>query len=95
MPLYFATGSRWRAFFWSAASGGVEFLGAILGYLVLMAFMSDYVFGVLFALVGGMMLFVSVRELLPLARRYDPTDRFVTWSLLTGMFFMAMCLCIE
>eukprot|EP00474_Spongospora_subterranea_P009515 CRZ09973.1 hypothetical protein [Spongospora subterranea] len=95
MPLYFATGSRWRAFLWSAASGGVEFLGAVLGYVLMSIFVSDYSFGAISALVAGMMVFVSTRELLPLAHRYDPTDRCVTWSVFAGMFLMAICLTIS
>ena len=53
---------------------------------------SPFVFGVVFAMVGGMMVCVSVRELLPVARRYDPDDKVVSWALIGGMGIMAISL---
>jgi ZIP family zinc transporter len=50
------------------------------------------VYGLLFALVGGMMVYISLRELLPMAHRYDPKDRVVTWSWVAGFAVMALSL---
>jgi ZIP family zinc transporter len=54
VPIYYATGSRRKAFFWSFLSGLSEPVGALIGWLVLLPFMSDLVFGTVFALVAGM-----------------------------------------
>ncbi len=69
-----------------------EPIGALFGWLVLANSMNDIVYGVMFALVGGIMIFISFRELLPTARKHDPDDKYVSWSLFIGMCVMAMSL---
>lgn len=64
MPIYHATGSRTKAFGYSFLSGLAEPLGALVGWLVLRPFMSDALFGVIFAGVAGIMVFISFDELL-------------------------------
>ena len=62
MPVYYATGSRWKGFWWAVVSGLSEPIGGLLGWLVLFGNrMSDLAFGVLFCVVAGMM----VRSSLP------------------------------
>mmetsp|Transcript_16649 Transcript_16649/g.36202 ORF Transcript_16649/g.36202 Transcript_16649/m.36202 type:complete len:332 (-) Transcript_16649:120-1115(-) len=93
MPIYYATGSRWKGFWWSVASGVSEPLGGLLGYLVLYGDnMSDVAYGSLFGCVGGMMVYISVVELIPTALKYDPEDKYVTNSVLVGMGVMAASL---
>ena len=46
----------------------------------------------MFGLVAGMMVVISVRELLPTAHRYDPEDTVVTFSFIGGMAIMALSL---
>lgn len=70
VPIYYATGSRKKAFFYSFLSGLAEPVGALVGYLILMPFMSDTLMGIIFALVAGIMVFISLDELLPSAREY-------------------------
>ena len=56
MPVYYATGSRWKGFWWAFLSGVSEPIGGLLGYAVLYGNrMSDLAYGLLFCLVGGMM----------------------------------------
>jgi zinc transporter ZupT len=92
MPIYYATGNRWKAFGWAALSGASELLGAVLGWAVLANSFSDNMYAVLFGLVAGMMVIISVRELLPTAHRYDPEDSVVTNSFMVGMAIMALSL---
>ncbi len=92
MPIYYATGNRWKAFGWAALSGASELLGALLGWAVLANSFSDDMYAVLFGLVAGMMVIISVRELLPTAHRYDPEDTVVTNSFMVGMAIMALSL---
>ena len=91
-PVYYATGSRWRAFFWAFLSGVTEPIGALLGYAVLRYVFADLAYGILFGLVGGMMVYISFRELLPTARKWDPEDRVVTVCTFIGMLIMALSL---
>lgn len=66
VPIYHATGSKGKAFRYSFLSGLAEPVGALIGWLLLMPIMSDLVFGILFAGVAGIMVFISLDELLPL-----------------------------
>ena len=91
VPIYYATGSRRKAFFWSFLSGVSEPVGALIGWLVLLPFMSDLVFGIVFALVAGIMVFISLDELLPSAREYGE-HHFAIGGLVAGMAVMAVSL---
>ncbi len=70
IPIYYATGSRSKAFWYSLLSGLAEPLGGILAYLVLMPYMSETLMSVVLAIVAGIMIYISVDELLPAAREY-------------------------
>lgn len=91
VPVYYATGSRKKAFLLSAASGLAEPLGAAVGYLVLRHFLSDTVLGVVFAAVAGIMVFISLDELLPSARAYGEHHLSI-YGLVAGMALMALSL---
>jgi ZIP family zinc transporter len=92
MPIYYATGKRWKAFNWACLSGVSEPVAALLGWAVLAHSFSDTLYAVLFGLVAGMMVIISARELLPTAHRYDPEDSVVTYSFIVGMVIMALSL---
>jgi ZIP family zinc transporter len=91
VPIFYATGSKKKAFLYSFLSGLSEPLGAIIGYLVLLPIMSDTVYGILFAAVAGIMVFISVDELLPSAREYGEHHLSI-YGLVTGMAVMAVSL---
>jgi ZIP family zinc transporter len=91
VPVYFATGSRTKAFWYSFLSGLSEPLGALIGYTLLSWFFSETVFGVVFAAVGGVMVFISLDELLPTAREYG-TGHVTICGLIAGMALMALSL---
>ena len=92
MPVYYATGNKWRAFSWAVLSGISEPIAAIFGYLILASSFSDSMYAILFGIVAGMMVIISVRELLPTAHRYDPDDAVVTFCFIGGMCIMALSL---
>jgi ZIP family zinc transporter len=92
MPIYFATGNRHQAFMWGLLSGMSEIVAAGLGWLILANAFDGNTFGILFSLVAGMMVSICMYELLPTARKYDPTDQFVTHSVVVGMLFMSASL---
>lgn len=90
-PIYYATGSRLKAFKYSFLSGLAEPVGAIVGYLLLAPFMTDVIFGIVFAAVGGIMVFISLDQLLPAARDYGDHHLSVYGAVL-GMIVMAISL---
>jgi ZIP family zinc transporter len=91
VPIYYATGSRKRAFFLSALSGLSEPVGAVCVYALLRPFIGPDLLGVLFAAVAGIMVYVSLDELLPPARQYGHEHEVVA-SLFSGMAVMAVSL---
>ena len=91
IPIFYATGKRMKAFKWSFASGLSEPLGAIIAYFILMQFMTDTMFGVIFAGVAGIMVFISIDELLPAAKKYDEAHSSI-YGLVAGMAVMAVSL---
>lgn len=92
IPVYYATGNRRKAFIWGALSGLSELFAAFFGWAVLSSSYSEALFGVLFGLVSGMMVSISIRELLPTAHRHDPRDDLVTKSFVFGMIVMGFSL---
>lgn len=93
MPVYYATGSRRKAFRYSFLAGMSEPLGALIGYLILAQFMTETLFGIVFAAVGGIMVFISFDQLLPAAREYGEHHLSI-YGLVAGMMVMAVSLMI-
>ncbi len=91
IPIYHATGSRTKAFWYSFASGIVEPIGALVGYFILIQFFNDLIFGLVFAAVGGIMVFISLDQLLPTAQKYGEHHLSI-YGLVAGMAVMATSL---
>lgn len=91
--VYFGTGNRWRALCWATLAALAEPLGGLIGLgVVCGGSMTNTVFGIMFGLVGGIMTYISLKELLPAARNFDPEDRVCTIFLTSGMIIMACSL---
>ena len=91
VPLYYATGSKRKAFFYSFLSGLSEPVGALVGYGLFYRFFNDITFGLLFAGVAGIMVFISLDELLPTAEKYGE-HHLAIYGLIVGMAVMALSL---
>jgi len=91
VPISYGTGSKKKGFYLSFLSGLAEPIGALLAYFILMPFLSDNLFGFIFAAVGGIMVFISIDELLPTAREYGLPHHAV-YGFLAGMAIMALSL---
>ncbi|GAA0286610.1 ZIP family zinc transporter [Gracilibacillus halotolerans] len=91
VPIYFATGDKKKAFRLSFLSGLAEPVGALVAFLFLMPFLNDIVFGIVFASVAGIMVFISIDELLPAAKKYDEAHTSI-YGLIIGMAVMAVSL---
>jgi len=88
IPIFYATGSKRKAFKYSFLSGLAEPAGALIGFLILLPFMNDIIFGVLFGAVAGIMVFISLDELLPTAEEYGE-HHIAVYGLISGMALMA------
>ncbi len=91
VPISYGTGSRRKGFYLSFLSGLSEPVGALAAYLVLMPFLSDTLFGLIFAGVAGIMVFISIDELLPTAREYG-LHHHAVYGFIAGMGIMALSL---
>jgi ZIP family zinc transporter len=91
VPIYYATGNRKKAFMYSFLSGLSEPLGAALGYFILRSVLNDFLFGMIFASVAGIMVYISLDELLPTAEKYGE-HHIALFGLISGMAVMALSL---
>ena len=91
VPIYQATNSKKKAILYALYSGMAEPIGALVGYGLLQPIMSDTLFGIIFAMVAGIMVFISLDELLPAAREYGEHHLSI-YGLVIGMFVMALSL---
>jgi ZIP family zinc transporter len=91
VPIYYATKNRKKAFWLSFLSGLAEPVGAILGYFILRNVFNDSTFGVIFAGVAGIMVYISLDELLPTAEEYGE-HHIAIGGLIAGMAVMATSL---
>jgi len=90
-PIYYATGSKKKALLLSIGSGLTEPLGALGAYFLLSQIFHEGLFGVVFAAVGGMMVFVAVHQLLPASNKYG-SHHTVMKGFFAGMIVIALSL---
>ncbi len=91
MPIYFATKNKNKAFVVSFLSGIAEPIGALIGFLILMPFLSVNLLASLLAFTAGVMVYISVDEILPVAHKYGHGHTVVS-GIVLGMLIMALSL---
>ena len=93
VPIYAYTLNKKKAFKWSFISGMSEPLGAILTWLILFPFINDYVLNAMLGAVGGIMVYISLDELLPISRSMAK-EHYSIIGIIIGMFIMAISILI-
>ena len=93
VPIYACTLNKKKAFKWSFISGMSEPLGAILTWLILFPFINDYVLNAMLGAVGGIMVYISLDELLPISRSMAK-EHYSIIGIIIGMFIMAISILI-
>jgi len=91
VPIFYATGNKNKAFFYSFLSGLSEPAGAGIGYLILLPFLTPAVLSAVLAFIAGVMIYISLDELLPMAHRYGH-GHLVIGGIVVGMLIMALSL---
>lgn len=91
VPIFYATGDKKKAFKLSFLSGLAEPLGALIAFFLLRPFLNPSVSGITFAAVAGIMVFISLDELLPSAREYG-RHHLAIYGFIAGMAVMAFSL---
>lgn len=77
IPIYYATNSKFKAIFYTFISAISEPFGALLTYLFLSNYINDRIMGFLFGLIAGIMIHISMYELLPTSKSYNKLS--ITW----------------
>lgn len=93
-PIYAATKSKKKALGWTFLSGLAEPAGALVGFMLIGSFIPSELNGAIFGLVAGMMVFVSLNELLPSARKYQKHPHQVVYGIFLGMMVSALSLLV-
>lgn len=91
LPVYMATGSKKLAILASLVSGLAEPFGAAMGYFILQPYIGPNVYGIVFGMIGGVMVYLALDELLPTAKRYAKGHETV-YGLVSGMAILASSL---
>lgn len=91
-PVYAATASRRKAFFWSTLSGLTEPLGGLVAAALLTWVIPGSVFGVFYGLVAGMMVFLALDELLQASWRYQTDKHQTIYGMIGGLAVVALSL---
>ena len=91
IPVYEGSGSRRRAFLYSFLAGVAEPVGALLGYAILSTFLTPTVLSALLAFAAGIMVYISLDELLPAAHKYGEAHLTIV-GIVIGMGVMALSL---
>jgi ZIP family zinc transporter len=98
VPIFYATGNRRKAFAFSVLSGLAEPVGAGIAYLLLLLLVGGnthafpaQLMGILFGGVAGIMVYISLDELLPTSRAYGKGHDSL-FGLVAGMLVMALSL---
>ncbi len=88
VPIYYSTKSKKKVFYYTMISGFSEVLGAILTYLFLYRYINNYFIGIILALTTGIMVYISLFELLPNSLEYKYKKSTII-SFIIGFIFMA------
>ena len=90
IPIYYSTKSKFKALLYTFISGISELLGAIIAYLFLAPFMNDFIMSVLLAIIAGIMIAISMYELIPASLKYKDTIKILKYFII-GCIFMIIC----
>ena len=71
IPIYYATNSKFKAIFYTFISAISEPFGALITYLFLSNYINDRIMGFLFGIIAGIMIHISMYELLPTSKKYN------------------------
>lgn len=94
VPIYYATRSKWRAFGYASLAGMAPVLGGCIALAAVEGAPEPATFGVIFGVVSGALVWISMQELLPAAFKYDPTARVTPYAMAGGMAIVLLSLII-
>lgn len=91
IPIYFSSGNKLKAILFSSISALAEPIGGLFGYILFKNLFNDLAFGVIFSFVAGIMIFLSIDQILPEARK-NGNHHVSGYGVIFGMLFMSVSL---
>ena len=88
IPIYYSTNSKLKAFFYTLISGLSEPLGALISYLFLYRYINDTILGIIYSIIAGMMINISINELYKEASYYNKKNTII--YLIIGSIIMVL-----
>lgn len=88
IPIYYATKSKFKAFNYTLVSALSEPFGALLAFIFLQRFMNNFILGILFAMIAGIMIHISIYELIPTSFKYK--NHKLTFTFIFIGFFLTL-----
>lgn len=92
VPIYYATKDKKKAFLYTFISGISEFFGAVLSYLFLSKYIDSFILGILFSIIAGIMIHISIYELIPNARKLNIKSSFIYFIFGAIIMFISIIL---
>ena len=90
VPIYYSTKSKFKSLLYTFISGISELVGAVIAYLFLAPYMNEFVMSILMALIAGIMISISIYELIPASLKYKRVGDTIKFFLI-GVIFMGLC----
>ena len=95
VPIYYGTGSFKKAFFYTLIAGLSEVIGGVVFYLLLGHYINDFMLGILFSFISGVMIYLSFCELLPKSLKYKSNNLSISFFMIGIVFFLLIYLFIH
>lgn len=95
IPIYYSTGSKKKAFIYTLVSGMSEFLGAIIASIFFSWLSSDLFMGCLYSIIAGIMIHISIYELLPASFKFNRPKLTMILFIVGFIFMYISCLLLK
>lgn len=90
IPIYYSTGSIKKSFFYTVVAGFSELLGALIAYLFVFKYINNLLLGIILAITAGIMIHISIYELIPNSLSYKKNKTFLI-GIILGILIMFLC----
>ena len=88
VPIYYSTGSRGKAVINTLISGLSEPIGALLAYLFLYKYMSNFLISIILLFVAGIMISISINDIFDEARKYS--NKYILIGFILGVIMIVV-----
>lgn len=88
VPIYYGTGSFKKAFLYTLIAGLAEVIGGVVFYLLFKNYINNWMLGILFSFIAGVMIYLSFTELLPKSLEYERNDLTISFFMIGIIFFL-------